>query len=183
MEAWGNNDAGQITVPPGAQTNVTAIAAGIHHSLALKGDGTVIAWGGNLAGEATVPAGARSNGFAISAGGLHSLVLKPIAIKPVITIARPKKSGKLPASKRIQIKGKATDNVALLRWQYKLNKQKWKNGGALAGASASWKKTVGRVKAGRNTLQVRAYDRAGLVSNTAKRNFRLKQPRIRNSGN
>jgi len=32
-------------------TGVGAIAAGFHHSLAIKGDGTVLAWGDNNEGE------------------------------------------------------------------------------------------------------------------------------------
>ena len=41
-------------VPP---TDVVAVAAGVHHSLALQGDGTVVAWGDDRSGQATVPEG------------------------------------------------------------------------------------------------------------------------------
>src|SRR5947208_233919 len=44
--AWGcggGNDFGQCTVPSGL-SGVTAIAAGLSHSLALKSDGTVVDW-------------------------------------------------------------------------------------------------------------------------------------------
>jgi hypothetical protein len=51
--AWGDNWAGQTTVPAGL-TNVTGIAGGAYHSLALKSDGTVAAWGDNRYGAATV---------------------------------------------------------------------------------------------------------------------------------
>ena len=48
MVAWGCGqgvpDFGQCNVPSGL-SGVTAIAAGSYHSLALKGDGTVVAWG------------------------------------------------------------------------------------------------------------------------------------------
>ena len=42
--AWGSDSYGQSTVPDGL-SDVTAIAAGNAHSLALKSDGTVVAWG------------------------------------------------------------------------------------------------------------------------------------------
>jgi alpha-tubulin suppressor-like RCC1 family protein len=41
---WGNNAYGQIS-PPASLTDAKAIAAGFGHSLALKGNGTVVAWG------------------------------------------------------------------------------------------------------------------------------------------
>ena len=72
--AWGENDEGQARVPKGL-TNVTAIAAGGSHSLALRGDGSVIAWGSNGSGQSSVPAGLR-NVIAIAAGDLHSLALR-----------------------------------------------------------------------------------------------------------
>ena len=65
---------GQTTVPDGL-TNVTAIAAGFYHTLALKSDGTVAAWGYNSNGQTTVPDG-LTNVTTIAAGGYHSLALK-----------------------------------------------------------------------------------------------------------
>ena len=38
-----------------AQSSVSAIAAGVNHSLALKADGTTIAWGWNGFGQCNVP--------------------------------------------------------------------------------------------------------------------------------
>lgn len=89
--AWGYNGNGQVTGTPSefyaeAQpvvldgqvlNGVKAIAAGSTHSLALKGNGTVVAWGavGEDFGQATVPAG-LSGVTAISAGGSHSVALK-----------------------------------------------------------------------------------------------------------
>jgi hypothetical protein len=52
-----------------------AVAAGNHHSLALKSGGTVVAWGRNSAGQSTVPEG-LSDVIAIAAGERHSLALK-----------------------------------------------------------------------------------------------------------
>jgi len=60
---------------PSGLMNVVAIAAGGYHSLALKGDGTVMAWGDDPDGETDVPSG-LTNVVAIAAGGHHSLALK-----------------------------------------------------------------------------------------------------------
>jgi hypothetical protein len=68
---------GQCTVPIGL-SDVTAIAAGQSHSLALKGDGTVIAWGcgGGLdAGQCGTPNG-LSGVTAIAASSYQSLALE-----------------------------------------------------------------------------------------------------------
>jgi alpha-tubulin suppressor-like RCC1 family protein len=55
--AWGNNGQGELgdgtttdhTTPVAVSglTNVTQIAGGYYHSLALRSDGTVVAWGYN----------------------------------------------------------------------------------------------------------------------------------------
>ena len=52
---WGSNSFGQITIPAGL-TDVTAISAGVFHSLALKSDGTVVGWGDNGFGGNTATA-------------------------------------------------------------------------------------------------------------------------------
>ncbi len=74
VNAWGADDVSQTDVPPGLG-NVTAVAAGESHSLALKTDGTVVAWGYNFSGQTSVPAG-LSNVVAIAAGASYSLALK-----------------------------------------------------------------------------------------------------------
>src|SRR5882672_4054322 len=74
--AWGNNDFGQTTVPPEAQTGVTAIAAGQSYTLCLKDNGSVLAWGDNRAGQTALPAAVGNSVKAISAGGVHALVLR-----------------------------------------------------------------------------------------------------------
>jgi hypothetical protein len=71
---WGRNGNEQVSMPAGLN-DVTAIAAGDYHSLALKNDGTVVAWGSNGHEQVTIPAG-LSNVSAIAAGDLHSLTLK-----------------------------------------------------------------------------------------------------------
>jgi hypothetical protein len=60
---------------PSGLSGVTAVAAGHVHSLALKGDGTVVAWGcggGTDWGQCSVPGGVT----AIAAGASHSLALR-----------------------------------------------------------------------------------------------------------
>jgi len=64
----------QTEVPAGL-SGVKAIAGGGYHSLALKGDGTVVGWGGDNFHESEVPAG-LSGVTAIAAGGFHSLALR-----------------------------------------------------------------------------------------------------------
>ena len=75
VAAWGFNGYGQTTVPVGL-SNVVTVAAGYHHSLALRADGTVVAWGSlNNYGQITVPAD-LSNVVAVAAGDYHSLALR-----------------------------------------------------------------------------------------------------------
>jgi alpha-tubulin suppressor-like RCC1 family protein len=102
--AWGNDDSGQLgdgasngepgcsgacnpTPAPIANLNgVVAISAGGSHSLALKGDGTVVAWGSDTFGQTgdgaigpspvtptTVPG--INGAVGVAAGGSHSMAL------------------------------------------------------------------------------------------------------------
>ena len=52
------------------------IAGGSTHSLAISGNGSVVAWGDNSSGQTTIPLAAQSGVVAIAAGGFHSLALK-----------------------------------------------------------------------------------------------------------
>ncbi len=72
VAAWGENLFGQTNVPAGL-TNVTAIAAGAEHALALS-NGYVVAWGYNGSGQTSLPAG-LSNVVAIAAGDENSMAL------------------------------------------------------------------------------------------------------------
>ena len=64
LVAWGRNNYDQANIP-GGLNNVTGIAGGIYHSLALRADGTVAAWGAGSTntgvspyqGQAIVPSG------------------------------------------------------------------------------------------------------------------------------
>jgi len=74
VPAWGANLFGQTNILKDL-TNVTAIAAGMGHSLALRSDGQVVVWGQTNYGQTDLPAG-LTNVIAIAAGDVHSLVLK-----------------------------------------------------------------------------------------------------------
>jgi alpha-tubulin suppressor-like RCC1 family protein len=60
---------------PAGLSGVTAISAGLGHSLALRSDGTVVAWGRHDEGQTSVPAGLRDV-VAVAGGDAHSLALK-----------------------------------------------------------------------------------------------------------
>ena len=49
--AWGYNQYGQCNVPNSAKSDVSRIASGYNHTIAVKNDGTVIAWGQNNYGQ------------------------------------------------------------------------------------------------------------------------------------
>jgi alpha-tubulin suppressor-like RCC1 family protein len=90
--AWGANWLGQVTgtptvispysatanpVAPEGQvlSGITAIAAGLRHSVALKNDGTVAVWGYDCCDQTTVPSGLVGV-TAIAAGSYHTAALK-----------------------------------------------------------------------------------------------------------
>ncbi len=72
--AWGDNAAGQCTVPTWGELKAYGVAAGAAHSLALLSDGSVRAWGDNSSGQCSVPDGLGPV-RAITAGTAHSLAL------------------------------------------------------------------------------------------------------------
>jgi len=73
LVAWGANNSGQATIPPGLN-DVKAVAVGSEYNLALKPNGTVMAWGFGFR-ETNVPPG-LSNVIAVAAGLNHSLALR-----------------------------------------------------------------------------------------------------------
>lgn len=75
IRAFGNGDLGQLEFSP-LLGNVVRVAAGVWHTVGLKGDGSVIAWGLNSAGQCEVPA-ELGEAIAIAGGGLHSLAVRP----------------------------------------------------------------------------------------------------------
>jgi hypothetical protein len=64
-----------LTNVPAGLSNVTAVAAGGQHFLALMADGTVMAWGTNVSGQTNVPAG-LTNVVAIAGGNSFSMALR-----------------------------------------------------------------------------------------------------------
>src|SRR5690348_10319024 len=72
--AWGDNFYGQTNVPT-SFTNVTRVAGGYYHALALHRNGTVSSWGQNLYGQ-TNNQPTLTNIIAIAGGGYHSLALR-----------------------------------------------------------------------------------------------------------
>ena len=67
---WGANR----SFVPGRLSNVTAIAAGANHALALTAGGAVIGWGNNYYGQISIPSFATKV-VAIAAGDDHSLAV------------------------------------------------------------------------------------------------------------
>ena len=61
--------------PPNTLGNVTNVAVGGAHSLALRADGTVVGWGDNSFGQIGIPPGATGI-VAIAAGQHHSVALR-----------------------------------------------------------------------------------------------------------
>ncbi|MEO5801912.1 MAG: FG-GAP-like repeat-containing protein, partial [Verrucomicrobiota bacterium] len=72
--AWGTNASGVLDLPFGL-TNVTALAAGYSHNIALKADGSAIGWGNNNRNQSAVPAYA-TNLIAVAVGDEFSFGLK-----------------------------------------------------------------------------------------------------------
>jgi hypothetical protein len=82
--AWGQNGAGESTVPTNL-SGVIGIAAGGYHSLAVKSDGTVVAWGCDNYGQSTVPVN-LSGAVAISGGDYHTLaIVVPVALQILLS--------------------------------------------------------------------------------------------------
>jgi alpha-tubulin suppressor-like RCC1 family protein len=72
--AWGNNEQGQLNVPPGLM-GVAELDGGFGYTLARRADGTVVAWGRNDFGQTDVPVNLRAI-VAISASRFHGLALR-----------------------------------------------------------------------------------------------------------
>ena len=73
VTGWGDATFGQSEMPSD-WINIVAVAAGGYHTLALTGDGRVLATGDDSAQQCDVPFG-LSNVVAIAAGAYHSLAL------------------------------------------------------------------------------------------------------------
>ncbi|MBL9159387.1 MAG: peptidylprolyl isomerase [Verrucomicrobiales bacterium] len=71
------------------------------------------------------------------------------------------------------VKGRASDNVGLGRWRYRVNRGKWKNGGVLSGTSAVIKKKMSGFRSGKNAIEIEVYDKKGNSSGILKQTFTL----------
>ena len=71
VAAWGDNEDGESTAPL-AITNISAVAAGEYHSVAVEDNGNVVQWGYNWG---NVPAD-LTNAVAVAAGYEHSIALR-----------------------------------------------------------------------------------------------------------
>jgi alpha-tubulin suppressor-like RCC1 family protein len=74
VTGWGDNTSGQLLVPASV-TNITALACGGDHNLALLTDGTVVPWGDNSYGQNSLPPSINQV-VAIAEGDTHSLALR-----------------------------------------------------------------------------------------------------------
>ena len=74
MSAWGFNFNGQCDIPE-PNSSFIAVAAGGHHNLGLKEDGSIVSWGKNEDGQCDIPE--PNSGFiSVAAGSYHSLGIK-----------------------------------------------------------------------------------------------------------
>ena len=74
LSAWGNNDNGQLDVPP-PNSEFVAVAAGYFHSAAVKRDGVMVIWGSNAYGQTTI-SGENINFHRVAAGDYHTVGLR-----------------------------------------------------------------------------------------------------------
>ncbi len=82
---WGSESEHKDATPPPGLSIVIGIAAGASHSLAVKGDGTVIGWGWNEAGEATgTPTTGKPNMANFSSG---PVLLNGSILSNVVSVA------------------------------------------------------------------------------------------------
>ena len=69
---WVNNDYGQLNVD--SWTGITQVAAGYHHTVGLKSDGTVVAVGNNGYGQLNVES--WTGVTQVAAGNTHTVGLR-----------------------------------------------------------------------------------------------------------
>jgi hypothetical protein len=71
------------------------------------------------------------------------------------------------------VKGRASDNVELGRWRYRVNRGKWVNGGVLSGKSAVITKKMRGFRRGKNVIEIEVFDKKGNTSGILKQTFTL----------
>jgi cyclophilin family peptidyl-prolyl cis-trans isomerase len=71
------------------------------------------------------------------------------------------------------VKGRASDDVELGRWRYRVNRGKWVNGGVLSGKSAVITKKMRGFRRGKNVIEIEVFDKKGNTSGILKQTFTL----------
>jgi cyclophilin family peptidyl-prolyl cis-trans isomerase len=71
------------------------------------------------------------------------------------------------------VKGRASDNVELGRWRYRVNRGKWVNGGVLSGKSAVITEKMSGFRSGKNVIEIEVFDKKGNTSGILKQTFTL----------
>ena len=79
VHAWGKLFSNEIIIPAEAMNEVSAIAASVWVTSALK-NGAVLAWGNNTFGQLDIPADALSGVTAIAGGAYYTIALKDGAV-------------------------------------------------------------------------------------------------------
>ncbi len=71
------------------------------------------------------------------------------------------------------VKGRASDNVELGRWRYRVNRGSWVNGGMLSGKSAAITEKMSGFRSGKNIIEIEVFDKKGNSSGILKQTFTL----------
>lgn len=118
---------------PAAVTNVSSVATGTNHAVALKNDGSVFAWGSNNAGQTSLPAGLGA-AITAGAGGDATLFVLPAAA-PAIT-AQPVANTVATGGDQVVL-GATIYGVPPLTYQWKKDGVAVSDGNGIAGSGTA----------------------------------------------
>lgn len=111
------------------------------------------------------------DGYAGGTGGfLLSLGFASDVTPPVVTITSPG-AGSNVTNSTIQVKGTASDNIAVTQVQYRLENRAGTNDYEVATGTNSWMATVADMYPGYNLVRVRAFDTSSNFSTAVTRTF------------